>query len=317
MWHLIMTRKYAYNLQVLYNEDAVSYYLLGAFITDGCVHEFPGKKNVSFWSKDKDWIEKIRDILCPLNPVKFYDGAWFIVMFSTKMGDWLISKGCTPRKSLTAKMPFVPEKFLPDFFRGCIDGDGTIGIYDIQDKRTTKERYHRQIVCALVSASGDFIDGMSKALGSKFIHTATVEMRQAPRHPLHKINTRGRNALKILDWAYYPNHPLSMPRKNDLANEVRRYYSEEYVGDLSRAYNDLNGEFNPNAKLAEHQVKDILGKWFLLSSDERNKHGSRKRFYDAFVKDTFKECTYHTLRSILRGESWKHISDEVSASEVK
>ena len=31
-------QKYKYNLQTFYNEDAISYYLLGAFITDGNIN---------------------------------------------------------------------------------------------------------------------------------------------------------------------------------------------------------------------------------------------------------------------------------------
>jgi len=47
--------KYKYNLQTLYNENEKSYYLLGAFMTDGCVQRNEKSSwNVSISSKDVD-----------------------------------------------------------------------------------------------------------------------------------------------------------------------------------------------------------------------------------------------------------------------
>lgn len=60
--------KYKYNLELFTNEDDLSFYLLGAAITDGCITESGTNKSsyrFSFSSADFDWIESIKNLICP------------------------------------------------------------------------------------------------------------------------------------------------------------------------------------------------------------------------------------------------------------
>src|ERR1700677_3649674 len=50
---------YNYNTSVFTNENAISYYLLGAFITDGSVRKSGNRVEIT--SMDKEWLT----ILCP------------------------------------------------------------------------------------------------------------------------------------------------------------------------------------------------------------------------------------------------------------
>ena len=54
---------------------------------------------------------------------------------------WLTDIGLTPRKSLTLGPLTVPDEYFADFFRGCIDGDGTILVYT--DRHRHQERHVR------------------------------------------------------------------------------------------------------------------------------------------------------------------------------
>src|SRR5665213_3239750 len=148
--------KHTYNLDYFYRGDEISYYLLGAYMTDGCVYR--GSDGWSFGvhlsSKDTDWLEIIRDLVCPTQPIKYQkNGGSYIVIYNTELGQWLIEKGCVERKSLTLKFPKVPEKYMPDFLRGCIDGDGRIAVnYNTKiykGKQTTYEEWS----CYLCSSS--------------------------------------------------------------------------------------------------------------------------------------------------------------------
>ncbi len=52
-----MARKHKYNENIFTDENEISYYLLGVFLTDGCMK----KTSVSLFSKDKDWLISIKD----------------------------------------------------------------------------------------------------------------------------------------------------------------------------------------------------------------------------------------------------------------
>jgi hypothetical protein len=122
--------KHTYNLQTFYNEDAISYYLLGAFITDGCIYvrkTRPNTKIVSISSADRDWMEIINRYISPNKPILITkENCFTLQLSSTELANWLELNGCYPRKSLTVKFPIIPEQYLIDFIRGCWDGDGSL-----------------------------------------------------------------------------------------------------------------------------------------------------------------------------------------------
>ena len=136
--YLDMTIKYDYNLSVLYNEDDISFYLLGAFITDGCVYKNNGNTYACQLSScDKDWLETIKKILGKnLNIHQFKENYWGIRITRNEIAQWFIKHGCIPQKTYSITLPQIPEKFFSDFLRGCIDGDGSIGTY-VSKKQTT------------------------------------------------------------------------------------------------------------------------------------------------------------------------------------
>jgi hypothetical protein len=296
--------KYIYNLDVFLNESALSYYLLGVFVTDGCIHEYSTKKNVSLTSKDKDWLVMIRDLICPEMTTRYYNGAWSFVIHSTKLANWFISKNCTPRKSLTLKAPIIPDEFYPDFIRGCIDGDGTLGIYDVLDKRSKKNKFNKQIVCGLVSASKDFITDVMKILHLND-HTCTFfEEKKNRKNSLYTIKFSGRKTYNFLKWIYYPSTPLSMPRKMEIAKEILNYYDNKGADYINRDSNNLSGEVNPNSKLKETEVCKILQEWFQVSETERVKYGYKTLYFKKNIKNKYCNCSYAMFRDITSGKAW-------------
>jgi hypothetical protein len=133
-----------YNTQALLNNDDISYYLLGAFITDGCV----SKKNnvVTITSVDQDWIKNIANILAPNNNIYLYKKKYYQLNLCNKeIKQWFIENCCVPNKSLTVQLPNIPKKYISDFIRGCIDGDGTLSLYK------------KRAICRLYSSSKDFL----------------------------------------------------------------------------------------------------------------------------------------------------------------
>lgn len=236
-------KKYNDNCDVFLNEDAVSYYLLGAYMTDGCVSS--KANSVSLCSKDKDWLEAIRNLICKDRPLEKdkNSNCWTFKIYEVKIIDWLKSKGCTSRKSLNLKFPKVPKKYLPDFIRGVIDGDGSIS-YD-KYKRTlykrSGEKYlfdYYSVTCTLTSASESFVNSFMDMLNKKDIgHCVRVRLpgRKSKcksqiiqsKNPCWTISCGHGSALKLLAWIYYPDHCLSMPRKYKKAKQIFKHYNNQ------------------------------------------------------------------------------------------
>lgn len=229
-------KKYLYNSNVFYKEDDLSYYLLGAFITDGNVHirKNDSSKQISIFSKDYDWISSIRNIICKESKITNRGGGYELQFCNNEIADWLISNQCVPRKSLNVKFPTIPKQYLPDFIRGCIDGDGTIEYKTYNRYFPAKDKTYictRQR-CLLYGSSSDFMKSFSDILFQNKIKNYLME-----RKPSHGILKNGReikstapqyvlevsnknSIIKFMNWIYYPNNNISMIRKQNIANLI-------------------------------------------------------------------------------------------------
>lgn len=221
-------QKYIYDLDVFFREDAISYYLLGAYMTDGNIwisKKSPSTKAVRLTSCDHDWILNIKNLICPDSKMNLKSNASEFGIFSTELADWFISKGCGPKKSLTINFPQVPEKYLPDFIRGCIDGDGTIATHFDKKKRVYTYR------ASLCGGSESFMKEFSSILKDRGFTVSYISRVNPPhlmksgkiftqKHLYYDAKLSGAGAINFLKWAYYPLNPLSMPRKQSKANEL-------------------------------------------------------------------------------------------------
>ncbi len=225
---------YIYNTKCFTDENDISYYLLGAFLTDGCMK----KDRVCISSKDIEWIEHIRNLICPsLSVVKDGKNCHRLNIYNKTIRDWLIANECIRNKSLTLKVPKVPEKFLPDFLRGCIDGDGTIAHKQYKRIRNNKESLFYSTHYSLTSASKNFTDGICDILKNNNLNYSLIISKPGTkkskidgREIAHKNNiyyiTGGhRSAFKFLNWIYYPNHRISLLRKMETANKIILHYT--------------------------------------------------------------------------------------------
>lgn len=214
-------KKYTYNVDVFYNEDAISYYLLGVFMTDGCVFKhtkYSKSYRANIVSKDEDWLISIREIICPqLYIARKKKNIFELRIYNQEIVNWLISKGCVPRKSLVIQMPQVPSQYLPDFIRGCVDGDGCISISNY--KKKDRKKIYRKIISYISSSSLNFIQSLNALIGIKnsfVIIKPGTGKKIKYKHPHYRLIFNDSYATKFLNWIYYPNHKLSLKRKNDL-----------------------------------------------------------------------------------------------------
>jgi hypothetical protein len=222
-------RKYEVNKNAFLNEDAVSFYLLGAFMTDGNVNCSKHHINCSISSKDSDWLDSIRDQICPQKPVYYKS---FSFQFSeTECQNWLMSYGCLPNKSLTLKIEKdIPLEYQRDFLRGVVDGDGSISesLYTKTSTNGTVHTYTKKSLY-ICSASLEFIKQLILMIPSD-INFSFIKVKQSTSYiegrkitpsneNFYRISFSDSNAVKFAKYIYYDGHELSLNRKKEKAQK--------------------------------------------------------------------------------------------------
>jgi len=266
-----LVKSYQYNISAFTNEDAISYYLLGAFMSDGNIRRketnytsaktFITTTSVSkacgMYSNDYSWLEQIASIICPGKPIRRRERgregkdntiSYELDFNCSEIFDWLLSKGCTPRKSLTLEFPIVPQQYLPDFIRGCFDGDGTIGLC-----RTIREdRGIIELHCGgyLSSSSWKFIEQAQKSLLSLGIDTFITEHLLSDKldegDPFYSDNPNYRLELKNGEMTYkfsklvYGDCEIVLDRKKANAQEIIRHWERAFYCDFCQCVLALN-----------------------------------------------------------------------------
>lgn len=218
--------------EIFFKENELSYYLLGAFITDGNVIQDKSRTNsfkISLSSKDKDWLELIQHEFEGEGRLKQTKGNQYeLRLYNKKIYDWLIQHGCTPRKSLSLTMPNIPEQYFKDFLRGCMDGDGSISITHY--KATKNAKTYSTISIYLCGSSLDFIRSISEKLNKLGLKHNLLTINTEKNHingkligsknPNYRIQFSGRKrGTPFLEWLYH-DCKLAMPRKQNLAIKI-------------------------------------------------------------------------------------------------
>lgn len=227
---------YAKTKEVLLNEDALSYYLLGAFVTDGNVMQDKSRTNsfkCHICSKDKDWLELIQNFIGNEGKLRqdkpITKNSYSLWIYNKDIYDWLVSHECIPNKSISVKLPNIPDLYFKDFLRGCMDGDGCIS--KCKYKSSKNGRYYEQIATYLCGASFDLLKPISEKLNIMGFKHSFVNINPKNKkinnkiisinHTQYRILFSGyKRAAPFLKWVY--DSSVSMPRKYNLAQSIIR-----------------------------------------------------------------------------------------------
>jgi hypothetical protein len=190
-------------------------YAVGIFASDGNLS--PDGRHLNITSKDLEMIENMKALLGLDNKIgrKSRGGSlekkYFLLQFGDRnFYDFLLSIGLTPAKSKTIAEIAVPEIYFFDFFRGCVDGDGSI------DSFMHSESKHPQIRLRLCSASIEFLDwvlSMTRKLG----HINGGFISQRIYRGVHILSYGKADALKLLQLMYYAEALPALSRKRIVA----------------------------------------------------------------------------------------------------
>jgi hypothetical protein len=185
-------------------------YVVGLIATDG---NLSGKRwGLSLASKDVDLLDIARRSLHLDNSITPYPNArcYHIQWRDRNFYAWLVGLGFTPAKSLTLGPLTVPDEYLADFFRGCIDGDGTILVYTDRYHAAKNEQYvYERLYVSLVSASRPFLDWIrARVCALVRIAGEINEQRKEGRRSLWRLRYAKAESIRLIGWMYYaPNLP--------------------------------------------------------------------------------------------------------------
>ena len=195
-------------------------YAVGLITTDGCLSQ--DGRHLTMTSKDFDLLETVRQCLrinaritLSTNPRPCYRLQWGDLIFHR----WLMGIGLMPAKSLRLGPLRVPDEWLRDFLRGCIDGDGSIVTYTDRYNTFKKSTYvYTRIYLSLVSASPRFIEWLRSALGRVIGVRGDVSVRRTEgRHDIWKLRYAKQESLILLRWMYHRADVPCLRRKYGIA----------------------------------------------------------------------------------------------------
>lgn len=195
-------------------------YVLGVITADGCLVEHAnGYHGLDITLKDYGWLEQIRLVLGSTHKIGSKPRGYRLqIRHQTIYGD-LICLGLTPCKSKTLCFPTVETTYLPDFARGCFDGDGTVCFWN--DPRW---RRPLQLKVSFYSGSRGFLE----ELQSRLLQHAGVSPGSLMTLPaVFELRFGIADGLKLYRWMYRDQTVLCLPRKRSKFEEflARKYQS--------------------------------------------------------------------------------------------
>jgi hypothetical protein len=219
--------------------SAEAAYAVGLVATDGNLSS--DGRHMSFISKDRDLVETFRRCLELTTVVRTLgtragNAVYRVQWCDRRLYDWFLSLGLMPAKSLRLGRLAVPDDHFADFFRGCIDGDGSVLVYTDRYHSRKKDRYvYERLYVSLVSASLAFVDWVRTTV-ARLAHVAGAihESRRAGHRPIWKLRYAKAESIRLLRFIYYAPDVPCLDRKRVTAERFLRPLGYASVGSVGR-----------------------------------------------------------------------------------
>lgn len=199
-------------------EDEEVLYWIGLIYTDGHVN-IGGKDNsveIALHYQDKELLEKFKTFLNCNNTIsKLKDqNCWKFRFFSERIKNVLQNLGFTSNKTAFL-IPDNRLKHSRHFWRGCIDGDGSIYIYKQGKYQTTSIS-----ICGTYDTCLGFIE---------FVEENGIQTKKVPSKAngknLYVVQFSWKQALKI-EYLLYSEAKIFMERKQKLFVNHQRFIDD-------------------------------------------------------------------------------------------
>lgn len=128
-----------------------------------------------------------------------------------------------PRKTFLLKDIEIPNKFLGDFLRGHLDGDGSIVTYIDQYNTSKNLKYiYKRLYVNFLSASIHHVKWLSEKIEECFNIKGTIQASEGknsknPRKNIWKLRYAKKASIKLLKFIYYQTNLPCLSRKRKIA----------------------------------------------------------------------------------------------------
>jgi hypothetical protein len=214
--------------------------VVGLITTDGNLS--PNGCGLAITSKDRDLLETVQQCLGLVGGIgRTFSGSgreclrlqWKHRTFY----DWLRGIGLMPAKSLRLGPLAIPDEYIPDFLRGCIDGDGSIVTYvDRYNTAKDPEYVYDRLFVSLVSASPRFLDWVrASVLRLRGLSGFLTVKRGIGHHDTWCLKYAKRESVTLLKWIYYAPDVPALARKRQKAGRalaIARWYRHDLSGTI-------------------------------------------------------------------------------------
>lgn len=184
-------------------------YILGFFSADGNIY----KDRFNITQKDKDYLHRLANIMGfkNINIFSLENGNSSFTITNKYLCDRIRQLHIMDRKSLLlGKIP-VPEKFMPYFIMGYLDGDGCIC------KWKKGNRNHYALDITLVGTY-NFLNWIQAEI-SNLVGLPNRKVKNKSNSKAKAITYSYNLALKLGKWLYSYNTELYLKRKKDIFDE--------------------------------------------------------------------------------------------------
>lgn len=181
---------------------------VGVIATDGNLGR--DRRHLTIVSKDLDFLNDLRRELRVRPRIGGYRNGPGRICYRLQWSDarqhaWLRQIGLTPAKSLTLGPVAVPDDYFADFFRGCIDGDGSIVTYTDRYNTVKNPTYvYTRLYVSLVSASHRFVEWLRATVHRITGASGSLKVRRTDgRNDIWCLRYAKAESLAVLRWIYY------------------------------------------------------------------------------------------------------------------
>lgn len=181
-------------------------WVVGLIATDGNLSSRRPARSIT--SKDVDLLDSVRARLHLSAAISRNSGGWghtFRLQWTDRaLYQWLRKIGLTPAKTLTIGALDVPDRYFVDFFRGCIDGDGSIVTYVDRYNTSKNAAYvYDRVYVSLVSASLCFLEWIRSPLARlREVSGDLTVRRERNKHDIWRLRYAKRESVTLLRWMY-------------------------------------------------------------------------------------------------------------------
>ncbi|MFC1807551.1 hypothetical protein ACFL0T_04205 [Candidatus Omnitrophota bacterium] len=190
-------------------------YIVGLITTDGNLSS--DGRHIDFTSKDIELINTFKQCMSLNNKIGYKQCGYRkikcprIQFGNIKFYNWLISIGLSTKKSKTLESLRIPKKYMSDFLRGHIDGDGSVRAYQDKVYKNSERLY-----TIFNSASLKHLNWIHESISS--LYALNGKLRSGTR--IWQLVYAKKESILLLNKLYYNKDVPCLKRKRD---QVKKY----------------------------------------------------------------------------------------------